>query len=145
MGHAQQLYLSEAPSKFEIQVRCQQSNQQCNLVQMELLQAFRDRKTEFNEVLRKMAGKETAYVSASGMPAVTSLSENLGQLEAGEDNVSATNVFLMLAAGMAITTLGFVTFYKLTKRSPISDDADRQTFSRRPLNQENEEELDQLN
>merc|ERR1712096_211805 len=123
--HTQKLFLTEAPTKFEIQVRCQQSNQQCNLVQMELLQALRDRKTEFNQVLRKMAGKDTAYVSASGMPAIASLSENLGPLEAGEDNVSATNVFLMLVAGMAMTTLGFVTFYKLTKRSsgrmPIAD------------------------
>jgi len=52
-AHAQKLFLTEAPSKFDIQVRCQQSNQQCNLVQMELLQALRDRKTEFNQVLRE--------------------------------------------------------------------------------------------
>merc|ERR1712100_70010 len=145
---AQKLYLTEAPSKFEIQVRCQQSNQQCNLVQMELLQALRDRKTEFNTALRKYSGKETAYVSASGMPAVTSLSENFDQLEGGEDAASATNVFLMLVAGMAMTTLGFVTFFKMSKRSssgrmPVGDSQD---FSRRPLNQENnEEELNQLN
>merc|ERR1711964_76728 len=118
-----------------------------NLVQMELLQALRDRKTEFNEVLQKMAGKETAYVSASGMPAITSLSENLGQLEAGDGEASVTNVFLMLVAGMAMATLGFVVLYKVTKHSagrmPVGDS---QSFSRRPLNQENNEgELEQLN
>merc|ERR1711881_752818 len=135
---AQKLFLTEAPSKFEIQIRCQQSNQQCNLVQMELLSALRDRKTEFNAAVRKQAMKETAYVAASGMPAITSLSENIGQLEAGGDEVSTTNVFLMLVAGMAMATLGFVTFYKMTKRSaPGSQD-----FSRRPLTAEsNEDEL----
>merc|ERR1712093_845661 len=117
-GAAQKLFLTEAPSKFDIQIRCQQSNQQCNLVQMELLSALRDRKTEFNTALRKMSGKETAYVAPSGMPAVTSLSENLSQFEDGANSASsATNLFLMLVAGMAMTTLGFVTFYKLTKQS----------------------------
>jgi len=116
---AQKLYLTEAPAKFDIQVRCQQSNQQCNLVQMELLAALRDRKTEFNTALRKFSGKDSAYLAASGMPAVTSLSQNLDQFEdgAGASASSATNLFLMLVAGMAMTTLGFVTFHKLTKRS----------------------------
>jgi len=116
---AQKLYLTEAPAKFNIQVRCQQSNQQCNLVQMELLAALRDRKTEFNTALRKFSGKDSAYLAASGMPAVTSLSQNLDQFEdgAGASASSATNLFLMLVAGMAMTTLGFVTFHKLTKRS----------------------------
>merc|ERR1711881_454151 len=131
---AQKLFLTEAPSKFDIQIR----SQQCNLVQMELLSALRDRKTEFNAAVRKQAMKETAYVAASGMPAITSLSENIGQLEAEGDEVSMTNVFLMLVAGMAMATLGFVTLYKMTKRS-ASGSSD---FSRRPLTAEsNEDEL----
>lgn len=67
---------------------------------------------------------------------ITSLSENIGQLEAGGDEVSTTNVFLMLVAGMAMATLGFVTFYKLSKRSA----SDSQDFSRRPLTAENNED-----
>jgi len=114
---AQKLYLSEAPAKFNIQVRCQESNQQCNLVQMELLAALRDRKTEFNTALRKYSGKDSAYIAASGMPAVTSLSQNLDKFEEDATQSSATNLFLMLVAGVAMTTLGFVTFHKLTKRS----------------------------
>ena len=77
---ALKLLLTDSPSKFDIQIQCQQSNQQCNLVQMELLAALRDRKTEFNEVLRRVSGKETAYVGAAGMPAVTSLGEDMGCL-----------------------------------------------------------------
>merc|ERR1712093_251995 len=100
----------------------------------ELLSALRDRKTEFNAAVRKQAMKETAYVAASGMPAITSLSENIGQLEVGGDEVSTTNVFLMLVAGMAMATLGFVTFYKMTKRSASED------FSRRPLTAESNED-----
>merc|ERR1711970_971887 len=115
-AHVQKLYLPDGPAKFEINVRCQQSNQQCNLVQMELLAALRDRHTEFNVALRTMSGKETAYVSASGVPAITSLS-GIGALE--EDAVggtSAVNAFLMLVAGVSMAILAFATYFKLSKR-----------------------------
>jgi hypothetical protein len=135
-NHAQLLYLPESPSRFEIEVRCQQSNQQCNLVQMELLAALRDRKTQFNEVLRRVSGKETAYVAASGMPAVTSLSADLGSsLQAAERAASATNLFFAVAAGVAMTMLGFVAFIKLRRRqdSVCSEPQAATSFSREAL------------
>jgi len=122
---AQKLYLPDGPSRFEIQVRCQQSNQQCNLVQMELLAALRDRKTEFNTALRKVSGKETAFVAASGLPAITSLS-GLGSLreEDAKGMLTASNAFLACFSVAAGIVLGMVAFFKLRKH---------QSFAREPM------------
>jgi len=137
--HAQKLYLSDRPSRFVIQVRCQQSNRQCDLAQLELLAALNDRKNSFNEALRKAAGKETAYVAASGVPHVTSLTGLNGLHEEMEGGFSAANGFLGVVAGVALVTLGLVTFFQLRKHRmiPCTTPAN---FSRMSADQQQQEE-----
>jgi len=130
------MFLQDAPARFEINVQCTGRGQGCSLVQMELLQALRDKKTDFNSQFRKASGKETAYVAAAGLPAVLSLASDVDELAAAQPGASTNaqtsmSPFLALVAGVAMTTLGFVTFLKLKKRQVIHEDN-----ARTPMQQE---------
>jgi len=134
--HPQKMFLQDAPARFEINVQCTGRGQGCSLVQMELLQALRDKKTDFNSQFRKASGKETAYVAAAGLPAVLSLASDVDELAAAQPGASTNaqtsmSPFLALVAGVAMTTLGFVTFLKLKKRQVIHEDN-----ARTPMQQE---------
>merc|ERR1712093_905244 len=117
--HAQKLFLQDSAARFHIEVQCAGLGQQCSLVQMELLSSLRDKKAEFNADFRKSSGKDTAFVAAAGLPAVLSLAQDVDGLEAAQPHKSkeqqAGSMFLALVAGVAMTTLGFVTFFKLRK------------------------------
>merc|ERR1711988_762845 len=119
--HAQKLFLPDDASRFHIKVACTQGSERCNLVQMELLSALRDKKSEFNRVFQKSAGKSTAFISAAGLPAVISLSETpLTDIE--HSSVAASgSAFLAGVAGILMVALGLVAFLKLRKRSVAPD------------------------
>merc|ERR550514_1567127 len=82
--HPQKMFLQDAPAKFEINVQCTSHGQGCSLVQMELLQALRDKKADFNTQFRKASGKDTAFVAAAGLPAVLTLAQDVNGLRASQ-------------------------------------------------------------
>lgn len=99
---------------------CTQGHEQCNLVQMEFLSALRDKKNAFNEAFQKRAAKDTAYISAAGLPAVVSMSE--GAISDLEDSAASggANGLLACVAGVAMVALGLVAYFRLRKRTSIA-------------------------